>query len=359
MSKNYYDILGIERSASGEEIKKAFHKLAHKYHPDKKGGDESKFKEINEAYQILSDDSKRSQYDAYGDAGANFSGQQQGGFGSGFDFSNFAGQNGQGFQFDLGDLFGDMFGGQRGGGRGEKRGRDISVDIQISFTESVFGAERKVLINKIGVCDTCKGNGAAAGAKLVTCKTCAGKGQIQEARRSFLGTFTTARECSSCSGSGEVPEKACATCSGRGVLKKTEELQIVIPAGMENGEMIRMSNKGEAVTRGVSGDLYVRVHVEIHPVFRRDGLNLTMDLSVRLTDALLGTESEIETLDGKLKVKIPEGITYGEILRVKNRGIPDRNNKRGDLLIRVLVKTSNKLSKKAKTLIEELKKEGI
>lgn len=357
MAKDYYNILGVEKNSSKEEIKKAFHKLAHKYHPDKKGGDENKFKEINEAYQILSDDSKRSQYDAYGAAGANFSGQQ-GGFGGGFDFSNFAGQNGQGFQFDLGDIFGDMFGGSRTG-RGEKRGRDISVDIQISFTESVFGTQRKVLINKVGICDTCKGNGAASGSKLISCKTCAGKGQIQETRRSFLGTFTTARECATCAGSGQVPEKPCATCSGRGVLKKTEELQIIIPAGMENGEMIRMSNKGEAVTRGVSGDLYVRVHVEPHAIFRRDGLNLTMDLPVRLTDALLGSEYEIETLEGKLKVKIPEGITYGEILRVKGRGVPARNNKRGDLLIKVLVKTSAKLSKKAKSLVEELKKEGI
>lgn len=357
MAKNYYNILGVEHTASKEEIKKAFHRLAHKYHPDKKGGDEAKFKEVNEAYQTLSDESKRHQYDAYGQAGANFSGQ--GDPNGGFDFSNFTGADGQGFQFDLGDIFGDIFGSRQGRSRGARRGRDISVDIQISFSESVFGTERQVLINKVGVCDTCRGNGVAPGSKLVACATCGGKGQIQETRRSFLGTFTTARECATCAGTGQVPEKPCATCGGRGVLKRTEELKISVPPGLENGEMIRMPNKGEAVTRGVSGDLYVRVHVEPHRIFRRDGLNLTMDLPVRLTDALLGGEYEIETLDGRLKVKIPEGITYGEILRVRERGVPGRSGRRGDLLIKVFVKTSAKLSKKARALLEDLKKEGI
>jgi molecular chaperone DnaJ len=354
-NKNYYEVLGVDKSASKDEIKKAFHKLAHKYHPDKKGGDEAKFKEASEAYQILSDDSKRRQYDAYGSAGpgAGFGGDPSG---FGFDFSNFANGNGD-FQFDLGDIFGDMFGG-RGASR-SKRGRDISVDIQINFAESIFGTERNVLLSKIGVCDTCTGSGAAAGSAQKECTKCAGKGKIHETRRSFLGTFTTARECETCQGTGKIPEKACNTCGGRGTLKKTEEIKITVPPGIENGEMIRMPGKGEAVAKGVAGDLYIRVHVEPHKTFRRDGANLTMDLPVKLSDALLGTEYSVTTLDGELKVKVPAGVAYGEIIRVPGRGVPARNGRRGELLIRVLIQTPAKLSKKAKNLIEELKKEGI
>lgn len=355
MPKNYYDILGVGKQASKEEIKKAFHKLAHKYHPDKKGGDETKFKEVSEAYQILSDESKRRQYDAYGSNG-NFS---AGGPASGWDFSNFSGANGADFEFDLGDIFGDFFGGGRGA-RQARRGRDISVDIQVNFSESIFGTERKVLINKIGLCDTCSGSGAAAGAAQKTCTTCAGKGKIHETRRSFLGTFSVARECEVCHGSGKIPEKACTTCSGRGVLKKTEEIKIVIPSGIEDGEMIRLANKGEAVAQGgVAGDLYVRVHVEKHKFFRRDGQNLMMDLPVRLTDALLGTELTIETLDGQVKVKIPAGVAYGETIRVAGRGVPAQTGRRGDLLIRVIIQIPTKLSKNAKRVVEELKGEGI
>ncbi len=354
MSKNYYEILGVGQQASKEEIKKAFHKLAHKYHPDKKGGDEAKFKEVSEAYQVLSDEGKRRQYDAYGSASAG--GGNPGGFG--FDFSNFTGQNGADFEFDLGDIFGDFFGSARRGGA--KRGRDISVDIQVSFAESIFGTERKVLINKIGLCETCSGSGAAVGATQKTCTTCAGKGKIHETRRSFLGTFSVARECEVCRGSGKVPEKPCANCSGRGVLKKTEEIKIVVPAGIENGEMIRLANKGEAVAQGgVAGDLYVRVHVEKHKFLRRDGQNLTMDLPVKLTDALLGSEYSIETLDGAVKVRIPAGVAYGEIIRVPGRGVPAQSGRRGDLLIRAVIQIPTKLSKKARATVEELKGEGI
>lgn len=350
--KDYYEILGVNRSASKDEIKKAFHRLAHKYHPDKKGGDEAKFKEVNEAFQILSNDQRRQQYDSYGSSGG-FNGQAPG-----WDFSNFAGANGQNVEFDLGDIFGDFFGGKQATGA-NRRGRDISVDIQIPFTEAVFGTERKVLINKIGVCDTCQGKGAAAGSKLISCKTCGGKGQIRETKRSFFGTFSTTRGCDSCFGSGQVPENPCNVCTGRGVIKKTEEIKIVVPAGIENGEMIRMSNKGEAVSNGVSGDLYIRVHVEEHATFRRDGENLTMDLPILFSESLLGAEREVVAIDGKIKVKIPEGINYGEILRVRGRGVPTRGNKRGDLLIRITFKTAGKLSKKARSLVEELKKEGI
>lgn len=358
MAKDYYDILGVSRSASKEEIKKAFHKLAHKYHPDKKGGDEAKFKEASEAYQTLSDEQKRRQYDAYGAAGT------QGGFGTGaagfgFDFSNFTGANGADFQFDLGDIFGDFFGGQGRRAGQKKRGRDISVDIQISFSESVFGTERNVLLTKVGVCETCNGSGAGPGSNHKQCAKCGGKGKIHETRRSLIGTFTTTRECDQCDGSGQVPEKPCTNCSGGGTLKKTEEIKIVIPSGIENGEMIRLATKGEAIARGVAGDLYVRVHVEKHPIFKRDGQNLTMDLSVKLSDALLGNEYLITALDGEAKVKVPAGVAFGEIIRMPGRGVPSSAGRRGDLLIRVVVKTPVKLSKKARNLIEELRGEGI
>lgn len=348
--KNYYDILGVKKGASKEEIKKAFHKLAHKHHPDKTNGDEAKFKEINEAYQILSDDQKRAQYDQFGA----YTGSQGPSGAGGFDFSGFG--NAQGFDFDFGDIFGDIFG--RGGGR-EKRGRDISVDIQITFKEAVFGTERTVLLSKIGICDTCKGTGGEPGTTMSTCSVCNGQGRVHETKRSIFGAFSTVRECSKCHGSGKVPDKKCATCHGDGALKKSEEIKIVIPAGIESGEMIRMSGKGEALPGGIAGDLYIKVYVEKDPVFHRSGLNLELDLEIKMTEALLGGERKIETLDGPLTISIPNGISSGEILRIKGKGVPNRSGKRGDLLVRIVIRTPSKLSKAAKKIIEDLKEEGL
>jgi molecular chaperone DnaJ len=357
MAKNYYDTLGVTKNASKDEIKKAFHKLAHKYHPDKKDGDEAKFKEINEAYQVLSDDAKRQQYDNFGSAGGGFSGQ--GGTG-GFDFSGFSSDDLGGIQFDFGDIFSNIFNGGRGGASTRaKRGRDISVDIEIPFAEAIFGTERQMLINKVSQCEECKGSGAKPGTAMKKCATCAGKGKIQETRQSFLGIINTMQECPTCHGRGEVPEKACGVCNGAGVLKKAEEINVVIPPGIESGEMIRLSGRGEAVTAGVAGDLYVRVHVEKHPVFKRDGANLTMDLPVKLSDALLGGEYAVPTLEGETKVTIPAGVSYGEVLRVRGQGVGPRGGRRGDLLVKVLIKNPTKLSKKAKGLIDELRQEGL
>ena len=357
MSKDYYHILGVDKKASTEDIKRQFRKLAHKYHPDKSGGDEAKFKEINEAYQVLSDDKKRSEYDMYGNV---FSGGQRpgggfGGFGNeGFDFSGAGG--GQGFEFDLGDIFGDIFG---GGGRA-KRGRDISVDIEVSFEESIFGTDRKLLINKVGVCDTCVGKGSEPGSKLKTCTVCNGKGKIRETRRSFIGSVVVNSVCHTCHGKGEIPEKACATCSGLGVLKKNEEIKIKVPPGIESGEMIRFSGKGEAIPDGQAGDLYVKIRVEPHKTWKRDGSDLKMDLNIKLTDALLGSSYTIKTLEGdELKLKIPAGISFGEVLRVKDKGVPIDSKRRGNLLIRVIINTPQKLNKKAQKLVEELREEGV
>lgn len=355
--KNYYEILGLKKGASKEEVKRAFHKLAHQHHPDKKGGDEAKFKEINEAYQILSDDQKRAQYDNFGSY--NGSGGAGGGFNAGgFDFSGFQGGNGQGFDFDLGDIFGDIFG---GGARahGPKRGRDISVDIQISFADSIFGTERKILLSKVGACETCNGSGGEPGTSFKKCPTCKGDGVVRENKRTMFGTFASTHECSTCHGQGEIPDKKCHTCNGEGVVKKNEEIKVAIPAGIESGQMIRLSGKGEAVPHGISGDLYVKIYVEKDSVFHRSNQNIEMDLNIKLTEGLLGGEQEIKTLDGNLKITIPTGISSGEILRVREKGVPSRGGKRGDLLIKIIIKTPAKLSKQAKKLIEELKTEGL
>jgi molecular chaperone DnaJ len=356
MKKDYYEILGVTKGASKDEIKKAFHKMAHKYHPDKNNGNDSKFKEVNEAYQVLSDETKRSQYDQFGSAGP------QGGFG-GFDPSGFAGGFQGGFDMgDLNDIFSEFFNGGMGGfsqSRARKRGRDISTELSISFSESVFGVRRKILLTKQSTCKTCDGSGAKAGAGTETCKKCNGNGQIHETKRSFLGTFSSAKTCDECNGSGKVPKEKCAKCHGAGVLRNQEEIEINIPAGIQNGEMVRLTQMGEAVAHGQTGDLYIKINVEPHPTFKRDGTNLVMDMNIKLSDALLGAEYTIKTLDGDTKIKIPEGVSPNEILRVKERGVPISKNKRGDLLIKIKIKFPNKLSKKERDLILKLKEEGI
>lgn len=354
MSKDYYTILGIDKKASKDDIKKAFRKLAHKYHPDKKGGDEAKFKEASEAYAVLSDDKKRAEYDAYGRVFSG-GGGPQGGF-EGFDFSQFAG--GQGFDINMDDLFGgfsDMF----GGGKRQRRGRDISIDIELPFKEAVFGSTRKVLVTKDCTCDTCQGSGAEPGTETKTCPTCNGKGQVMESQRSPFGVFQTVRTCETCSGRRVVPEKPCKKCHGRGVERREEEISITIPAGIDNGQVIRMSGMGEAMAGGSAGDLYVKIHVQPHNRFRKEGFNLVTDLPVKVTDALIGAEYKLETLDGTTTVKVPALRTADEILRVKGKGVPMGDSRRGDLLIRVKVEFPQKLSREAKKLLNKLKEEGI
>ena len=351
---DYYEILGITRSASQDEIKKAFRKLAHKHHPDK-GGSESKFKEINEAYQILSDEKKRAEYDRYGRVFGNGGATDAGGFG--FDFNGFSAEA------DLGDIFEDFFGFGGARARQVKRGRDISIDVELQFEESIFGTERRVLISKFVSCLSCKGSGAAPGTKSESCKACNGKGTVSEVRRTFFGSFSSKTECKKCLGRGAVAEKSCRECAGSGILKKAEEVDIQIPAGIRDGEMIKMPGRGEAITSGIAGDLYVRVHVQAHSLFRREDYDLFMDLPIPLSEALLGAEKIINALDGAIKIKIPSGIDSGEILRVRGRGVPhvheQASGKRGDLLIKVFVKIPKRLSKKARELVEELKNEGI
>ncbi|MES2023176.1 MAG: molecular chaperone DnaJ [Patescibacteria group bacterium] len=367
MKKDYYEILGVNKGASKDELKKAFHKMAHKYHPDKKEGDEKKFKEVNEAYQTLSDDQKRAKYDQFGAnyENAGFGGQsqggyQQGGFG-GFDFSGFQQGGGQDFDFgNLNDIFSDFFTGGMGGGRAQaRRGRDISTEIQITFADAIFGVERKILITKTSNCNTCNATGAKPGTKMETCKKCNGQGKIHEAKRTILGTISSTKLCEECLGAGEVPKEKCDKCHGKGVLRKEEEISLAVPAGIRDGEMVRMTGMGEAISKGTPGDLYIKINVASHNIFKREGNDLAMNLNLRLSDALLGTEYAIQTLDGEVKVQIPEGISINEILRVKGKGVPYTKGKRGDLLIKLNIKLPSKISRKSRELIEELKKEGI
>ena len=362
MSKDYYETLGVNKGASKEEIKKAFYKLAHKYHPDKKEGNEAKFKQVNEAYQVLSDEGKRTKYDQFGAGYENMGGghSHQGGGFEGFDFNGFGGFQNGGAEFDFGnlnDIFSDFFGG--GGRQQARRGRDISTEIQISFPDSIFGTNRKVLITKTSNCLTCKGSGAKVGTKMETCKNCNGQGKIHEAKRTIFGNISNTKICDHCFGTGEVPKERCETCKGKGVLRREEEVSIVIPAGIRDGEMIRMSGMGEAISRGTSGDLYIKINVAPHQVFKREGHDLVMSLNLKLSDALLGTKYPIETLDGKIEVTIPEGVSINEILRVRGKGVPVGKNKRGDLLIKLNIKLPSKISRKSREIIEELKKEGI
>lgn len=361
MTKNYYDVLGVDKGASKDDIKKAFYKLAAKYHPDKKGGDEAKFKEINEAYQTLSDEKKRKEYDTYGQT---FNGQgPQGGAGfggfGGFNQGDFADMQ---FDFgDLGDIFGDMFGGGFGGGARQKRGRDISLEIDVPFTEAIFGTERNVLISKVSTCVTCSGSGAKVGTKKKTCTTCNGQGKVHDVKKTFMGNFQTVHTCSTCNGVGQVPEEKCHDCKGNGVVNKREEINISVPAGISNGEMIRMTGMGEAVTQGVTGDLYVKINVIPHKIWKREGNDLTITHEIKLTDALLGVKHTVDGLDGSIEIEIAPGAQAGEMLRVKGRGVPHvhEKNKRGDVLVKLHIAMPKKLSKKAQSFIEGLKEEGL
>ena len=368
MAKDYSKTLGVDKNASEADLKAAFRKLAHQHHPDKNGGDDKKFKEVNEAYQTLSDKNKRAQYDQFGSDGPSFGGGgqsgnpfggQQGGFG-GFDFSQFQGfggqstGSGQGFEFDLGDLFGGAFGGARASRA--RRGNDIETQVRITFKESVFGVEKKIVLNKTSVCKVCHGDGAKPGTKLKTCATCKGQGKISQVQRTILGNMQTVTDCPECYGSGKIPETKCDTCKGAGVTRDKSEIAINIPAGLNNGDTLRMDGQGEAIPHGASGDLFIHLAIESHPMFKRMGNDLIMAKEIPLADALLGTTLEFESLDGKEKLEVPEGTNTGDQLKIKNRGVSNGRS-RGDLLVGIKVIMPKKLSKKAKALIEDLKKE--
>ncbi len=353
--KDYYQVLGLQKGATKDEVKKAFRKLASEYHPDKKTGNEEKYKEITEAYAVLGDEKKKAEYDTYGHG---FNGGGGGGFG-GFNWADFAAQQGgfggQGFEFDLGDIF-ENFG--FGGGSRPARGRDISIEINLSFKEAVFGTNRSVLVTKNATCADCKGSGGKPGAGTTSCTVCGGNGKVRETRQSIMGSFTTVRECNTCMGKGQIPKEKCSHCAGAGIRRGQEEISFKVPAGIENGEVIRMTGRGEAITGGQSGDLYIKVMVEPHPSIKRDGTTLMTILPIKLTDALLGGNYKVTTLDGDIELKVPAGITHGELLRVKEKGVPTERG-RGDFMVRINIVMPKKLSKKAEKLVEDLRAEGI
>ena len=367
MAKDYYKSLGINKGASKDEIKKAFRKLAHEHHPDKNPKDKDKFKEISEAYSVLSDDSKRAQYDQFGDAGPGFSGGGgQGGFGD-FDFSGFQGGFGQGgfsqggVEFDLGDIFGSMFGGGRSSSKKQRQGRDIELDIEIDFKSSIFGKEEEIKVSKDSTCTHCKGTRGEPNTKFDDCGTCQGTGTVYEIKRTFFGQMQNAKVCDTCFGTGKVPKEKCHVCKGQGTVHSTETINVIIPPGINSGDTLRVQGKGESVTGGASGDLYIKLHVKKHPKIIKDEYNLICPLEVKLTDALLGADIKVEVLDGDLTLTIPAGISHGEMLRVRGRGVPMDNkaSRRGDLLFKISVNIPKKLSREAKKLLEDLKREGI
>jgi len=342
MSKDYYNILGVEKGASDDEIKKAFRKAAHKYHPDKPDGDEAKFKEANEAYQVLSDSQKRSQYDQFGSDA--FSGA--GGFG-GF-------QGGQGFDMgDLGDIFGDAFG--FGGGRRRRtaQGKDVQVDLDLNFEEAVFGIDKEVSMTKPSKCERCGGTAAEPGTNLRTCRECDGKGVRLTAHRTILGTVQSRSTCHACAGNGEIPETSCTTCHGSGIETKKRTLNISVPSGVADGMVLRMRGEGEAIKNGAAGDLYVKLHVRADSRFERDGDKIITHATIGFTQAALSDTIEVETLDGKVDLKIPAGTQSGTQFRLKGKGVPHGRG-RGDQIVIVEVKIPTKLSRSEKKLIEEL-----
>ncbi len=360
MSKDYYKILGVSRNASTEEIKKAFRRLAHKYHPDKEGGDAEKFKEVNEAYQVLSDPKKRAQYDRFGSAFEQA--QASGGF-RGFegfrDFSDFA--NGYGFDIDdLGDIFGgfsDFFGfGRTRGKTGSRRGRDIQVDLEIDFNQAVKGAEKEIELYKTVPCPVCGGSGAEPGSKPEVCPTCAGRGRVRKVQRTIFGNIQVETVCPDCGGEGKKISQKCSKCNGRGVVRQKTKIKIKIPAGIEDGGVIRFAGLGEAGERGApSGDLYVRVRVKPDSRFRREGDNIYSEKIISVTQAALGDKVDIETIDGPVKLKIPAGTQPGKQFILRGKGVPRLKGRgRGDHIVTIKVRIPTYLTAEQKRMLKEL-----
>jgi molecular chaperone DnaJ len=343
--KDYYEVLGVNRDASEEEIKKAFKKLAMKFHPDRNPDNpkaEESFKEAKEAYEILSDDQKRAAYDQYGHAGVD---QSMGG-GAGF-----GGFNSGNFSDAFGDIFGDIFGGGRNQRSNVYRGADLRYNLEISLEEAAKGTETKIRIPVQTTCETCHGSGARPGTSPVTCTTCNGHGQV----RMQQGFFSVQQTCPKCHGTGKMVKDPCPTCHGGGRVKQNKTLNVKIPAGVDEGDRIRLSGEGEAgVNGGPTGDLYVVVHLKEHPIFQREGANLHCEMPISFSTAALGGEIEVPTLDGAAKMKIPAETQTGSVFRLRGKGIkPLRSSEHGDLMVHVVVETPVRLTEKQKELLRE------
>ncbi|TSC52938.1 MAG: molecular chaperone DnaJ [Parcubacteria group bacterium LiPW_39] len=379
MSNDYYKTLGIGKNASPDEIKRAYRRLAQQYHPDK-GGDPEKFKEINEAYQVLSDPQRRTQYEQFGTTFEQA--KAQGGF-SGFedfrDFSSFAdafdffgrgarrasghAQRGGGQRaretFGFEDIFEEIFGGAERGGKRTRQGQDISVDVEISLEEAYRGSGKEINLRQAVRCERCVGSGAEPGSKVKQCPICQGNGQVERRTGGGFFSFSQIIICPGCGGAGKKPEKACGQCGGDGRIREEKSLTVKIPAGIQDGQVISISGQGEAGTHGApAGDLYVTVHVRPDPRFKREGDDLFYELPISFVQAALGDKIEVPTLSGWVKLKIPEGMESGTTIRLEGKGMPHLQRRGfGDIMIRVRIKMPKRLSKKAKELLEELKKE--
>ena len=349
-NKDYYAALGLEKGASDADIKKAFRKLAIKYHPDKNQGNkeaENKFKEINEAYQVLSDPDKKAKYDMYGTVDFDGSGFGSGGFG-GFDFSDMGG---------FGDIFESFFGGGGSGGRrrnGPQRGSDLEYTINLTFEEAVFGVEKEISIDRSEKCETCKGSGAKAGTSKKTCPTCNGQGQVRVQRQTPLGSFVSTSTCNTCGGSGTVIEEPCTDCHGRGHVRKTRKIKVNIPAGVDTGNVMPLRGQGNHGTNdGPPGDLYVRINVAPSKKFVRKGNDIYIDAHISMGKAALGTEITVATVDGDVKYTIPAGTQSGTLFRLKGKGIPRVNSSgRGDQYVKLIVDIPKNLNEKQKDALK-------
>lgn len=361
MAKDYYHILGVHKGSSEEEIKKAYRKLAHKYHPDKAGGDEKKFKEINEAYQVLSSREKRDRYDRFGTA------EPFAGFGggespfAGFDFGNMEGFGGQSFS-DLGDLneiLGDFFEGLgvRPKRKTYQRGSDLEMPLEISLEEAFRGLTKHLKINTLVRCRHCDGIGGEKGSGFTACETCAGQGEIREQKKTFFGSFSQIKTCARCHGTGQIPKKLCSACKGSGRVPAEREVTVDILPGIQSSQVIKIKGKGEAGERGTAeGDLYVRINIKPHSIFIRQGDNLVVKKELHMIDLLLGKKIEVPTVSGgKVMVEIPAHFDLKEDLKIPGEGMPHFGNfGRGDMLVNFIVKAPKKLSPRGKKLLEDL-----
>ena len=346
--RDYYEVLGIQKGASEDEIKKAYKKLARKYHPDMNPGDkeaEEKFKEVNEANEVLSDPEKKARYDQFGFAGVdpNYgAGAGGGAYGGGFDFG------------DLGDIFGSFFGGGFGGQRrnpnAPQRGESIRASVSISFTEAAFGCEKSVTIERSEQCPTCKGSGCAPGTTPEVCPDCHGSGTVQTRRQTPMGVFASNGPCRKCGGTGRLIHQPCSDCRGSGAVRKRRTIKVNIPAGIDHGQTISLRGQGGAGKNGgPAGDLLITVMVQPHEIFRRDGVDVFCEAPITFTQAALGAELEIPTIDGKVKYSIPEGTQTGTVFRLKGKGIPVLNDRgRGDQYVTVVIETPRSLNKEQK-----------
>ena len=350
--RDYYEVLGISKTASADEIKKAYRKAAVKFHPDKEGGDEAKFKEAGEAYDVLKDGQKRQRYDQFGHAGVG------GSNGSGAGGNPFEGFGGQGTHFDFGDGgLGDIFGQFFGGGqqqRGPQRGRDVEVSLRLTFEEAVFGVEEKIELDMDDECSHCHGTTVEPGHEMKTCPTCKGAGQQARVMNTIFGQIQQNVTCETCVGRGKVPEKVCTVCRGKGTERRKRTINLKVPAGIDDGATIRLTGHGEAISNGQKGDLYVHIRVKAHKNFTREGYIILGDTHISMIEAALGTEIDVETVDGKIRMKVPAGTQSGTDFKLSNHGVPHiRSDKRGPHIVSLIVDTPTKLTKKQKDILEQ------